>query len=482
MILGLKRGVVELAEHDPEWEIVAAQTIERLWRVFGSVAKDIQHVGSTAIRHIKAKPVIDIAVLVEDFYAVEALESAIENAGFVCRFKLDEDWQRYIVLNGSEIDIRISNIHVVKNEIWNDYINFRDYLNANPRIAKEYEDIKVRLAVENPVDPGRKKYLAGKHDFVAAKINEARIWAEFGKTFTKIEPITKGWSGDKKYYVETADNERLILRIFEISEYDRKKIEYDALCKTAALELYVPQPKGFGVFNDSTRVYYLVTWLDGEDAASVMATMTETERYALGLKAGKLLRKLHTLPAPTEAEPWHIRFGRKIDERLSSYRENNVQSENGERAIKYLTDNAYLLKNRTQTFNHGDFNTTNIIVSPTGEVGAIDFNAFFMTEGPHALSDYGDPLWEMICISYMETPDPHYYTGLWNGYTGGKPDDTFFKITAYYFAYDVLTSLCGGADSGFDNGGFDEKAMRWYDNFTRVVPSWYLGEWASEKE
>ena len=55
MTLGLKRGVVELADHGPEWEIIAAETIRRLWDNLGSMTTDIQHVGSTSIKGIKAK-------------------------------------------------------------------------------------------------------------------------------------------------------------------------------------------------------------------------------------------------------------------------------------------------------------------------------------------------------------------------------------------------------------------------------------------
>ena len=65
MAIGLKRGTVRLAEHDPEWEQLARETIGRLRCVLGSVAKDIQHVGSTSIPGIKAKPIIDIAVAVQ---------------------------------------------------------------------------------------------------------------------------------------------------------------------------------------------------------------------------------------------------------------------------------------------------------------------------------------------------------------------------------------------------------------------------------
>lgn len=325
----------------------------------------------------------------------------------------------------------------------------------------------LRIISEKEHDYYQRKFIQ-KRDIAA--LTEALTWLRLHdipqyNTFVKIEPIIKGWSPDKKYYIETAGCTRLLLRVSDIVELDRKKAEYNALCKAATLNLYTPQPYGFGICNKGKNVYYLVTWLEGVDVANTMMTMSETERYVLGLKSGELLRKLHTLPAPDDAEPWNIRFQRKIDERLADYRNNKGQTENGEIAIKYLEDNAELLKNRKQTFNHGDFNTTNLIVSPNGEVGVIDFNCF------NDNCDYGDPLWELICISYAENPDTYYYTGLWNGFTNGKPDNDFFKMTAYYFAYDVLSSL--GGDDNFDNSCFDKKALDWYDNFNSTIPTWY---------
>lgn len=326
----------------------------------------------------------------------------------------------------------------------------------------------LQIISEKEHDNYQRKFIQ-KRDIAA--LTEALLWLRLHDipgydTFTKIEPLNKGWSPDKKYYIETKDARKLLLRVADTDELDRKKAEYNALGKTAELDVYTPRPCGFGLCNGGANVYYLVTWLEGEDAASVMASMTDEQRYALGIKSGELLRKLHTLPAPINAEPWDIRFQRKIDERLSQYHENKGQTENGELAIRYLNNNAQLLKNRRQAFTHGDFNTTNLIVSPNGEVGVIDFNCF------NDNCDYGDPMFEMIAISYMETPDPYYYTGLWNGYASGQPDTEFFAITAYYFAYDILSSL--GGNESFDNGGFDKNALSWYDNFNRVVPSWYL--------
>ena len=64
-------------------------------------------------------------------------------------------------------DLQTHFIHVVRtNSVdWINYINFRDYLNNTPSVAKEYENLKVSLALQVPADSGREMYLKGKHDF-----------------------------------------------------------------------------------------------------------------------------------------------------------------------------------------------------------------------------------------------------------------------------------------------------------------------------
>ena len=84
-MLGLKRGAVKLCEHEKEWEIEAQNTICRLKTILGNVIKDIQHVGSTSIPSIKAKPIIDIAVAVDRFDDILAFEKELKDAGFYYR-------------------------------------------------------------------------------------------------------------------------------------------------------------------------------------------------------------------------------------------------------------------------------------------------------------------------------------------------------------------------------------------------------------
>ena len=63
----MKRGTVYLEPHQSVWEKAAEETIRTLKSILGSVAADIQHIGSTSIRTISAKPIIDIAVAVNDY-------------------------------------------------------------------------------------------------------------------------------------------------------------------------------------------------------------------------------------------------------------------------------------------------------------------------------------------------------------------------------------------------------------------------------
>ena len=82
---GLKRGNVRLIPHQREWEETARETISILKDLLGREAVDIQHVGSTAIREIKAKPIIDIVVGVHELEDILPYIEILEYHGFLFR-------------------------------------------------------------------------------------------------------------------------------------------------------------------------------------------------------------------------------------------------------------------------------------------------------------------------------------------------------------------------------------------------------------
>lgn len=186
-MIGLQRGTVMLCDHEKEWEIEAQKTIERLYRILGTTAKDIQHVGSTSVLTIKAKPIIDIALAVDSFDEILELKTQMEAEGFY--YRPQENLSDQILFACGNFydgtgDLQTHFIHVVLTGSmqWINYINFRDYLNAEPSIAKSYEDLKLSLAQASHGNNIREQYTNGKHDFIMHTLRKALVKSYLGKT------------------------------------------------------------------------------------------------------------------------------------------------------------------------------------------------------------------------------------------------------------------------------------------------------------
>ena len=175
MSIGMKRGTVYLEPHQTEWESTAEETIQTLKSILGSIAADIQHIGSTSIRTISAKPIIDIAVAVNDFDDILSKRDELERNGIIYRFQ-ESTKQLLFVMGDFEKDTRSHHIHIVlyDSDEWNNYINFRDYLNSNIKAAREYESVKLRLAEQYSND--RIAYTDGKQEVIDKLLEKAHVW------------------------------------------------------------------------------------------------------------------------------------------------------------------------------------------------------------------------------------------------------------------------------------------------------------------
>ena len=170
MTLGLKRGTVKREPHDKQGNEIAVQTIKTLKSILGDDAVDIQHIGSTAIPAIKAKPIIDIAVGVTDFEKIMSYNEQLQKEGIFYRGSDVEDQILY-VMGDMEKDIRTHHIHIVKwnGTEWKKYIHFRDYLNDNENMALQYQRVKEEL--ESKYADNRGLYTKGKKDIIDIILN-----------------------------------------------------------------------------------------------------------------------------------------------------------------------------------------------------------------------------------------------------------------------------------------------------------------------
>ena len=173
--IGLKRGMVTLMPYQEEWKENAESAIEKLKQLLGDAAVDIQHVGSTAISSIHAKPILDLVVGVRRLDDILPYVELLKQHHIIFRGE-DTPGQFLFVIGDFEKDIRTHHIHVVKwNGIqWKHYIHFRDYLNTYPEKAKLYEACKQRLALQ--FSANRKQYTAGKQELIEQLLKEIDEW------------------------------------------------------------------------------------------------------------------------------------------------------------------------------------------------------------------------------------------------------------------------------------------------------------------
>ena len=161
---GVPRYQVRLLPHSPEWEREGKETAAVLARLLGGNAMDIQHVGSTAIRHICAKPILDMAVRVENLATVPI--TLLEAAGYVdCGLQHGKSTYRLFVMRASD-GRSLRHIHCFDqtDEEFDVLVRFRDHMNANPEEAKAYEALKQELAAAH--SKNRAAYGEGKAPYL----------------------------------------------------------------------------------------------------------------------------------------------------------------------------------------------------------------------------------------------------------------------------------------------------------------------------
>lgn len=174
-MIGLKRDTVQLIYHQGDWDKNAKDIIQKLNQLLENTAVDIQHIGSTAIQSIHAKPIIDIVVGVKELNDILPYTGLLKQHNFIYRGE-DVAGQILLVMGDFENDTRTHHIHVVKwrGTEWNNYINFRDYLNTYPEKAMMYDKCKQKLAIQFSCD--RKSYTAGKQELIDCLLKEASEW------------------------------------------------------------------------------------------------------------------------------------------------------------------------------------------------------------------------------------------------------------------------------------------------------------------
>lgn len=285
--------------------------------------------------------------------------------------------------------------------------------------------------------------------------------------WSKIQPVDKGWSSDKKFYIEDIMGRKLLLRVADIKEFDNKKKEFEFVTKISEMDISMSMPIDFGTCSDDKYAYILYSWVEGDDAESILPKLSKEKQYQLGIKAGEALRKIHSIPAHDTVIDWYTRYERKIRHKLEMYEKSPIKAPNDSKFIDFIEMNIPYLKGRPQVLHHGDFHVGNLVITPDEEIGVIDFNRY----------DVGDP-WEEFnrCVFSWSISVP-FTVGQIHGYFNDLIPDDFFRLMALYIATNTISSIPWAIPFGeedvktmLDNA---KKVIDTYNHFETYIPSWY---------
>lgn len=135
---------ITLADYDPDWPVLFAREAARIRAALGARAVQVEHVGSTSVPGLAAKPIIDILLTVPDSSDEPAYVPALEAAGYVLRIR-EPDWFEHRLFKGPDTDINLHVFTAGDAEV-DRMLLFRDWLRANDADRDAYLQVKRDLA------------------------------------------------------------------------------------------------------------------------------------------------------------------------------------------------------------------------------------------------------------------------------------------------------------------------------------------------
>ena len=160
-MIGLKRKTIKLLPHHKSWDLFFTKEKENIIKNIPDIY--VEHVGSTAIPSIVAKPIIDIAIGINKMKNFSQYKKQLEKLGYKYHDNRGSRFNKFFTKGPA--DCRTAYIHLVKykGKYWNNYINFRNKLNAAPKLAKQYQTLKIKLSTKHT---NRDAYTKEKANFI----------------------------------------------------------------------------------------------------------------------------------------------------------------------------------------------------------------------------------------------------------------------------------------------------------------------------
>lgn len=293
--------------------------------------------------------------------------------------------------------------------------------------------------------------------------------------FVKTEPIHKGWSGDRKYYLETKDGERFLLRVSDISSYETKQHEFEIMKKMSAAGIKMSLPISFGICEEGKSVYLLLSWCDGEEAKEALYHLSDAEQYVFGRKAANVLKQMEAIDYKPPSQEWFQTYQGRVAHYIELYRRCGYTFDGDDVIISFLRTQRHCIGERPTALMHEDFQTDNMVISSDGELYMIDFQMCGET----------DPYLVMTGAGVSAMYSVPFAMGQIDGYFGKTVPEDFWQKYRYYMLAEMLYAFTVGVKMEEER----EETLHMFDNeIKRIkyqgspIPMWYQKKFCYGKD
>lgn len=170
-MMGLPSGQVSIEDYSGEWPEAFEEERDRLVAVLGPLALAVEHVGSTSVPGLCAKPVIDIAIGVTDLLTGKECVAALSALGYEYKGDAGIPGRHFFAKGSPENRTHYVHVEPLNGMLWRNHILFRDYLRCHPDEVVAYGQLKRALAEKFSED--RDAYALGKNNYIESIIRTA---------------------------------------------------------------------------------------------------------------------------------------------------------------------------------------------------------------------------------------------------------------------------------------------------------------------
>lgn len=169
----MNKRVIEVVAYNPRWQQLFSQEKLLLNLILGQELINIEHIGSTSVTGLAAKPIIDILVEVKNLDFIDTLNLEFEKLGYKPKGENGIEGRRYFQKGGASRSHHIHMFELNNSHAFNHRL-FRDYLMTHSKVACDYAEIKRKAASQCNHDMSI--YMSMKDKFIKSTLADAKVW------------------------------------------------------------------------------------------------------------------------------------------------------------------------------------------------------------------------------------------------------------------------------------------------------------------